>query len=252
MESTVTKLICANNGSMNVNDIEAMCGVSVRDVILNLDRLCLVVFNGEQRVVAKTVVRLCKSQDCHGCRNLHFCKRFLFGECPFVQRRGGCRFSHELTSGNNRIILKENGLEKLDKAELCTLLLQNDRFLLPPVCHDHNNDVGEYGKCEEREKCKRLHICETYLRDNCNCPGCHDFFEPHPFQSLQDRGVPVKLIGSLKSVYMNAEWLQKQDRAKQGKQAKAQVNAIAYTRNQSNRVPESSQSNGNTFGMLNK
>ncbi|KAJ8007070.1 hypothetical protein DPEC_G00113750 [Dallia pectoralis] len=142
-------------------------------------------------------------------------------ECPFVQKREGCRFNHELTSGNNRRILKENGLEKLDQAELCTLLLQNDPSLLPSVCHDYNNDVGEYGKCQERETCKRLHMCEKYLRDNCNCARCHDFFEPHPFKTLQDRGVPVKLIGSLKSAYMNAEWLQRPE--KQGKQRKPRV-----------------------------
>jgi poly [ADP-ribose] polymerase 7/11/12/13 len=85
------------------------------------------------------------------------------------------------------------------------------------VCHNYNNGVGEYGKCQDGETCKRLHICEMYLRGSCNCPRCHDFYEPHPLKILQDRGVPNELIASLKSVYMNREWLQKQDHAKQGK-----------------------------------
>ncbi|KAL0962868.1 hypothetical protein UPYG_G00346550 [Umbra pygmaea] len=250
MESTVTKLICANNGSMNVEEIYAHfrsnC-LAVREVISNRDKFCFVVYNGDQRVLAKTNVRLCRSQNCHGCRNLHFCKRLLFGECPFVQRRGGCHFSHELTSGDNRSILIEHGLEKLDRAELCTLLLQNDHFLLPPVCHDYNNSAGEYGKCKDGETCKRLHICETYLRGSCNCGRCHDFYEPHPFKTLQDKGVPIKLIGSLKSAYMNLEWLQRQYHAKQSKQHKqsAKADTSANTCNQSNQDPYTSHGNGN-------
>ncbi|XP_038833876.1 protein mono-ADP-ribosyltransferase PARP12-like isoform X2 [Salvelinus namaycush] len=242
-ESTITKLICANRGSMNVDELDAnfysdLQG-SVRDVITNRAKFCFVDFNGEERVVAKTGVRLCKSKDCQGCRNLHFCKRFMLGDCPFSRRRGGCRFNHDMTSGENSRILKEHGLEELNRSELCTLLLQNDGFLLPPVCHNYNNGVGEYGKCQDGETCKRLHICEMYLRGSCNCPRCHDFYEPHPLQILQDRGVPNELIASLKSVYMNIEWLQKQDRAMQGKgqHQRAKANATANTSNKSNRGP---------------
>ncbi|XP_029617187.1 protein mono-ADP-ribosyltransferase PARP12 [Salmo trutta] len=220
-ESTTTKLICANHGSMNVDELDANfysdLPVSVRDVITNQAKFCFVVFDGEQRVVAKTGVRLCRSSDCQGCRNLHFCKRFLLGDCPFSRRRGGCRFNHDLTSGDNSRILKEHGLEELNRSELCTLLLQNDGFFLPQVCHNYNNGVGEYGKCQDGETCKRLHVCEMYLRGSCNCPRCHDFYEPHPLKILKDRGVPNELIASLKSVYMNMEWLQKQNHAKQGK-----------------------------------
>ncbi|XP_070997603.1 protein mono-ADP-ribosyltransferase PARP12-like [Oncorhynchus clarkii lewisi] len=242
-ESTITKLICANRGSMNVDELDAIfysdLQVSVRDVITNRAKFCFVVFNGEQRVVAKTGVRLCKSKDCQGCRNLHFCKRFMLGDCPFRRRRGGCRFNHDMTSGENSRILKEHGLEELNRSELCTLLLQNDGFLLPPVCHNYNNGVGEYGKCLDGETCKRLHICEMYLRGSCNCPRCHDFYEPHPLKILQDRGVPNELIASLKSVYMNIEWLQKQDRVMQGKgqHQRAKANATANTSNKSNRGP---------------
>ncbi|XP_029486272.1 protein mono-ADP-ribosyltransferase PARP12-like isoform X1 [Oncorhynchus nerka] len=242
-ESTITKLICANRGSMNVDELDANfysdLQVSVRDVIKNREKFCYVVFNGEQRVVAKTGVRLCKSKDCQGCRNLHFCKRFMLGDCPFRRRRGGCRFNHDMTSGENSRILKEHGLEELNRSELCTLLLQNDGFLLPPVCHNYNNGVGEYGKCLDGETCKRLHICEMYLRGSCNCPRCHDFYEPHPLKILQDKGVPNELIASLKSVYMNIEWLQKQDRVMQGKgqHQRAKANATANTSNKSNRGP---------------
>uniref|UniRef100_A0A4W5MDW4 Si:ch73-252i11.1 n=1 Tax=Hucho hucho TaxID=62062 RepID=A0A4W5MDW4_9TELE len=233
-ESTITKLICANHGSMNVDELDANfysdLPVSVRDVITNQAKF---VFDGEQRVIAKTGVRLCRSIDCQGCRNLHFCKRFLLGDCPFSRRRGGCRFNHDLTSVDNSRILKEHGLEELNRSELCTLLLQNDVFLLPPVCHNYNNGVGEYGKCQDGKTCKRLHICEMYLRGSCNCPRCHDFYEPQPLEILKNRGVPNLLIASLKSVYMNIEWLQKQDHAKQGKgqHQRGKVNATTNTSN---------------------
>ncbi|KAJ8007069.1 hypothetical protein DPEC_G00113740 [Dallia pectoralis] len=163
------------------------------------------------------MVALFWSPNCQGCSHLHLCKRFLLGECPFAKRRGGCRFNHQLTSEDNREILKEHGLEELDLAELRTLLLQNDNFFLPPVCHNYNNGAGEYGRCVDGEACKRLHICENFIRGSCSCPKCHDFYEPHPLKTLQDKGIPNPLIASLRSVYLNIERLQKQDRANQGK-----------------------------------
>lgn len=46
---------------------------------------------------------------------------------------GGCRFPHELNSEHNRRILREHELDDLSRKELCTLLMQSDDQMLPPV-----------------------------------------------------------------------------------------------------------------------
>lgn len=50
----------------------------------------------------------------------------------FPHRRG-CRFSHDLLSGQNELVLTAHGLNTLDVKELCVLLLQSDNYLLPAV-----------------------------------------------------------------------------------------------------------------------
>lgn len=50
-----------------------------------------------------------------------------------VRVRGGCVFSHQLDSAHTQEILRQHQLESLSRPELCTLLLQNDCSLLPPV-----------------------------------------------------------------------------------------------------------------------
>lgn len=75
------------------------------------------------------------------------------------------------------------------------------------MCHSYNNGTGQYGRCEDGENCKRLHICEKYLRGPCQCTRAHDFYEPHPLKTLQDRGVPAELMASMKTTYSNIEAL---------------------------------------------
>ncbi|KAM6984745.1 protein mono-ADP-ribosyltransferase PARP12 [Aplochiton taeniatus] len=221
-ESTIAKIICANNGSINIDElatfvtIDSQCDL-VRTITSNTAKFHVGLINGEKKVVAKTSLRLCKKKDCPGCRNLHFCKRFLFGDCPFGRGRRVCYFSHDLTSEENARALRQHGLEDLHKSELCTLLLQNDSYLLPPVCHSYNNGIGEYGKCPDGPNCRRLHICEMYLRGTCDCTRAHDFYEPHPLKALQDRGVPSNLLSSMKYVYMNIEALRSHDQPNKGK-----------------------------------
>lgn len=120
---------------MNVAELSANVSygsfniLPLRDVLVDSERFCFVDVDGEQTVVAKTRVRLCMAKDCHGCLKLHLCKRFLLGVCQRIV----CRFGHELATGKNAMVLRNHGLEDLDKEELCTLLLQNDSSLLPPV-----------------------------------------------------------------------------------------------------------------------
>lgn len=82
------------------------------------------------------------------------------------------------------------------------------------MCHSYNNGTGMYGRCEDGENCKRMHICEKYLRGPCQCSRAHDFYEPHPLKTLQDRGVPTELMASMKSIYSNIENLRITAKAK--------------------------------------
>ncbi|XP_071371281.1 protein mono-ADP-ribosyltransferase PARP12-like [Centroberyx affinis] len=210
-ESAVMKFICANQGSVNIDELVFIgCfgdSQDVREIISNREKFAWCSSGGQQKVVAKTEVRLCKAKDCQGCSSLHLCKKFLLGSCQFSQTRRRCRFSHDLKSAHNVKILREHELEDLDLKELCTLLLQNDNFFLPPICHDYNNGDGPYGRCQDGDGCNRLHICEKHLKGVCSCPRTHDFYDPQPLKTLQGRGMPDHLIRSMKSVYMNIEAL---------------------------------------------
>ncbi|XP_072528750.1 protein mono-ADP-ribosyltransferase PARP12-like [Salminus brasiliensis] len=220
-ESDCMKLICARNGAMSYdelipqfrnNPVSLMFGDSVESIIEDSESLVTVFLNGQKTVVAKSPVKLCRAKDCCGCTNLHLCKFFLFGDCPFSRGRRRCRFCHDLHSEQNSHVLLNNGLSQLDKRELCILLLQSDTSLLPPVCHSYNNGTGPYGRCQDGDNCKRLHICEKYLREPCQCPRSHDFYEPHPLRTLQERGVPHELLPCMKDVYAHIEVLRSQNK----------------------------------------
>ncbi|XP_035604840.2 protein mono-ADP-ribosyltransferase PARP12-like isoform X3 [Oncorhynchus keta] len=66
-----------------------------------------------------------------------------------------------------------------------------------------------YGNCPDQEGCRRLHVCDRYIRGTCSsgadCNRCHDFFEPHPLRTLQQRGVPNDLMVSMLSTYRNIQ-----------------------------------------------
>ncbi|CAB1345989.1 unnamed protein product [Coregonus sp. 'balchen'] len=78
-----------------------------------------------------------------------------------------------------------------------------------PVCNSYNKGTGPYGKCPDQEGCGRLHVCDRYIRGTCSsgadCNRCHDFFEPHPRRTLQQRGVPNDLMASMLSTYQNIQ-----------------------------------------------
>ncbi|XP_037837273.1 protein mono-ADP-ribosyltransferase PARP12-like isoform X2 [Kryptolebias marmoratus] len=207
MESDILKFICANQGAVDADELmfNLFPGASTNEVISNQLKFVLYSSNGQQKVVAKTSLKLCRIKDCLGsCGQLHLCKNLLFsGLC---QRRV-CGFCHELNSCYNQWLLKQHELEALSRAELCTLLLQSDNTLLPPICYDYNTGYDEFGRCQSGVACSRLHICKKYLSGDCRCPKSHDFFAPQPLKSLYDRGVPDTLIRSLRSVYANNEAL---------------------------------------------
>ncbi|KAL1275251.1 hypothetical protein QQF64_034874 [Cirrhinus molitorella] len=221
-EAAIVKKICAHNGSMNYDALVSIFGLydEAMDSVVNRSESCAVAFvNGEKKVIGRTKVRLCRAQNCPGCANLHLCKWFLFGSCRFDRGRRGCRFSHDLLSGQNALVLTAHGLDTLDVRELCILLMLNDNSLLPAVCHSYNNGPGPYGRCQDAENCKRLHICERYLRGSCDCNRCHDFYEPHPLKTLQGRGVPTELMAILKDLYSSIEVLRRLSKATSGPNA---------------------------------
>ncbi|XP_030210877.1 protein mono-ADP-ribosyltransferase PARP12 isoform X2 [Gadus morhua] len=219
-ESAIVKYLCGKLGSTNREELVANLDFgdvsTVNEIISNRDRFANAHYNGEKRLIAKTALRLCRRLVCAGpgCSSLHLCKTYLYGECQFVPgRRAKCSFSHDLHSEHNARLLRTHGLEDLDKKEICVLLLQNDMALLPDVCFDYNN-TG----C--RDGCKRIHICEQYLRRNCCCSRAHDFYEPQPFEMLQKSRIPNDLMASMKQLYINKKVLSSiEHKAKQAGQA---------------------------------
>ncbi|KAI5094182.1 zinc finger CCCH type domain containing 1-like [Silurus meridionalis] len=157
-----------------------------------------------ERQCIKTNLRLCRTEGCEGCKNLHLCKSYLFGECPCDNERDECLFSHDLYSEHNVGVLCQHKLLELDCDELCVTLLQNDTTLLPQVCSAYNEGGGEFGNCPKAGSCKHLHVCEDYIRGTCDgCSRCHDLYEPHPAKTLQDSGVPGQLMDVLLLIYKN-------------------------------------------------
>uniref|UniRef100_A0A3B3TIG6 PARP12-like CCCH zinc finger tandem domain-containing protein n=1 Tax=Poecilia latipinna TaxID=48699 RepID=A0A3B3TIG6_9TELE len=210
MEAKILKFICANQGAVDAEELmfNLFPGQSTSEVISNQSKFALCSSNGQQRVVARTSLRLCRKKGCPGsCGGLHLCKNFLYtGSCHFLQRRG-CSFPHVLNSDYNQRLLIEHELEGLSRAELCTLLLQSDNSMLPAICFDYNNGDGVFGRCTSGVDCERLHICQKYLTQSCSCSRAHDFFAPQPIKSLHNKMVPDSIIQCLKSAYANREAL---------------------------------------------
>nr|XP_015208474.1 PREDICTED: poly [ADP-ribose] polymerase 12-like [Lepisosteus oculatus] len=210
--STITKILCSNNGAMDYNELvfNIGSGFSSSNTVLqktleNNPNFLIVTSDGKRKIIAKTKVRLCRARICdQDCNNLHLCKFFLYGDCKYNKGRRKCRFSHDMNSEQNAKVLKQNDLHELDRRELCQLLLQNDNSLLPPVCNSYNKGNGPYGNCTEQESCTRLHVCEKYIRGTClNCTRFHNFDVAHPLKTLEERGLPKELISSVFSVYQN-------------------------------------------------
>ncbi|XP_029107714.1 protein mono-ADP-ribosyltransferase PARP12-like [Scleropages formosus] len=201
MESAVIiKVLCANRGAMDCDDLLVNSGFNVLNLNGASEKFHIAVLSGKTVAIARTKVKLCKARDCDSCNNLHLCKFYLYGDCRNSRGRRRCRFCHDLNSEHNAAVLRSHDLQDLEREELCTLLLQNDSTLLPPVCVSYNEGSGQFGRCPEQENCRRLHICDKYIRGTCgagaDCPRAHDFFEPHPLNTLRERGIPNKLMAS--------------------------------------------------------
>ncbi|KAK7896314.1 hypothetical protein WMY93_021639 [Mugilogobius chulae] len=209
MDKEILKLILNSQGSVDREVLECDLGdVSfITQIISSSRQLVPCWFSGTQKVVARSKVRLCPAKECRGCGGLHLCKNILLsGACAFLQTRRGCSFSHELHTEYNLQVLREFGLETLNRTELCLLLLQSNNSLLPQICHDYNNSWGCWVDCQ------RLHVCERTLSgDSCSCTRKHSFSAPQPLRLLLEKHIPEHLIGVLKSVYANKKALRLAD-----------------------------------------
>ncbi|XP_076153023.1 protein mono-ADP-ribosyltransferase PARP12-like isoform X2 [Alosa pseudoharengus] len=212
-EAGILKIICGNGGAIDYDRLLELASgfpdinCSEFDSLLgNKQFFHLTENDGVKQILAKTNMKICSVTMCHkvssSCTNLHLCKLYLHGEC----KARPCRYGHNLNSAHNANVLSNHRLQKLSRAEIRQLLLQNDspHSLLPPVCIRYNQGDGDFGKCDDQDNCTYLHICEDYIRGTCDSGDCgrsHDFFEPHPMTTLRRRGVPDDKVGSMLSVY---------------------------------------------------
>ncbi|KAL4659384.1 poly ADP-ribose polymerase 12-like [Arapaima gigas] len=220
MEAAVTKLLCANGGAMGCDDLLANPGFDVQQLNGSAEKFLIKMRGGKKVAIARTRVKLCKARDCDSCDNLHLCKFYLYGDCRNSRGRRRCHFCHDLGTEHNATVLRNHNLQELDRKELCTLLLQNDTSLLPPVCFSYNEGNAEFGRCPDQGSCRRLHICDKYLRGTCGageqCFRAHDFLEAHPLKTLRERGIPNGLMASMFSVYQNIQAMKRNDSQQNG------------------------------------
>uniref|UniRef100_A0A4W4FQ67 C3H1-type domain-containing protein n=1 Tax=Electrophorus electricus TaxID=8005 RepID=A0A4W4FQ67_ELEEL len=154
-------------------------------ILQNSEYFAVIQRNGRKNIIVSTNLKLCKTRECQkNCKDLHLSSNDLL---QGNQRRSSvtCEYCN-----NQKIIF--------DRTILLTIDLQ--------VCVSYNKGSGEYGNYPDKEACNRLHVCENYIRGICEdteCSRSHDFYEPHPMKTLQGKGVPSQLMGSLYLVYRN-------------------------------------------------
>ncbi|NXL92813.1 PAR12 polymerase, partial [Alectura lathami] len=154
---------------------------------------------GSQEVLALSAVRVCRRKECGGCEHLHLCKSQLMGKCRL--RLSACKYSHDITSAENKKVLKTHELSGLSEKELQILLLQNDPFLLPETCKFYNRRGGT---CNQQNKCSKLHICHYFLRGECKyfpCKRSHNLLDTHALQLLEIAGIDVKMATNIQNIY---------------------------------------------------
>uniref|UniRef100_A0A8B9ERQ0 Poly [ADP-ribose] polymerase 12 n=1 Tax=Anser cygnoides TaxID=8845 RepID=A0A8B9ERQ0_ANSCY len=112
-----------------------------------------------------------------------------------------CRYSHDISSAENKKVLKTHELSGLSEDELRVLLLQNDPFFLPDVCQFYNRRDGV---CNQKNNCSRLHICRHYLQGKCKffvCKRSHKLLDEHPRRVLETAGIDAKIVSNFQIIY---------------------------------------------------
>lgn len=90
MESGILQFICANQGVCDAEFLKynLFFGDSINEHLSNRDKFELWFLNGQQKVLARTRLKLCRQRSCLGtCGGLHLCKNLLFtGSCSFSRQ----------------------------------------------------------------------------------------------------------------------------------------------------------------------
>ncbi|XP_029597674.1 protein mono-ADP-ribosyltransferase PARP12b isoform X1 [Salmo trutta] len=214
-----TSILCSNKGSLALQQLHRKVFQRVEiteDDFWYIVKKCsrfVAVRNRERTddcvIVAKTSLRLCKNytkQDCRDCQELHLCKYFVYGNCRFGKGRKQCKFSHDVRSEHNYMLLRECTLHELHEDDLFLLLLQNDPTLLPEVCSHYNKGSGPHGTCTFRDGCTKVHMCMHFVHDDCmfgpKCKRQH-VIDQHGRRMLEERGLSGDIINDLPFVYQN-------------------------------------------------
>uniref|UniRef100_A0A3B4BB05 Poly [ADP-ribose] polymerase n=1 Tax=Periophthalmus magnuspinnatus TaxID=409849 RepID=A0A3B4BB05_9GOBI len=202
MEADILKFILSSQGSVDSEELlyDLCPGPALQEMISKKEQFVSCLVNQRQKVVVRTRMKVCWTENCPGCGSLHICLWCDTCDCLFYRR--GCSFSHDLNSESNMEVLREFGLEALSRTELCLLLLQSNNALLPQICYNYNNNNAG---CQD--DCQRLHVCQRYLHRDCSCSRTHNFSAAQPLKLLQQKHIPKHLVKALKSVYANKEAL---------------------------------------------
>ncbi|XP_021249095.1 zinc finger CCCH-type antiviral protein 1-like isoform X2 [Numida meleagris] len=217
--SFLTKTLCAKGGRLGLAELEQNVDLSAQQLRETLQAagperfLLLTGAGGAPEVLALSAVRVCTRKQCEGCERLHLCKLHLMGRCGLRHRV--CKYSHDITSAENRKVLKSHELSGLSENELRVLLLQNDPFLLPDACQFYNKRVNT---CNQQNNCNKLHICRHFLQGECKffpCKKSHNFLDTCALRLLKNGGIDEKMASNIQSIYdyKHAE-LNKKEKAK--------------------------------------
>ncbi|XP_042690904.1 zinc finger CCCH-type antiviral protein 1-like isoform X1 [Centrocercus urophasianus] len=203
--SYLTETLCVKGGRLGLAELRQHVGLSEQQLRETLqaagpERFLLLTGSGkEPEVLALTAVRVCPRKQCEGCDRLHLCKLHLMGRCG--RRDRDCKYSHDITSAENKKVLKTHELSRLSESELRILLLQNDPFLLPDVCQLYNNKAN---RCSEPYNCSKLHICRHFLHGGCKffpCKRSHNFLDSHALRLLKNGGIDEKMALNIQNIY---------------------------------------------------
>ncbi|KAM6291207.1 protein mono-ADP-ribosyltransferase PARP12-like isoform 1-T1 [Porphyrio hochstetteri] len=200
----LTKTICAQGGRLKLPELQQGIGLSAQqleDTLLaaGSERFLMLRDDGGAEVLAVSAVRTCTRKECEGCEQLHLCKLHLMGKCNHGVRF--CKYSHDIINAENKKVLKTHNLSSLNENELRVLLLQNDPFFLPDVCHFYNRKDGT---CNQQNNCNRLHVCRHFLQGECRffpCKRSHNLLDPHALRLLGTGGIDMSVASNIQAIY---------------------------------------------------
>ncbi|NWS64810.1 PAR12 polymerase, partial [Chunga burmeisteri] len=199
----LTKILCAQGGRLGLPELRQQIGLSAQQLEETLSaagpqRFLVLRGGGGAEVLAVSAVRVCVRKECGGCERLHLCKLHLMGKCNLGPR--SCKYSHDIINAENKKVLRTHELSGLDEKELRVLLLQNDPFLLPDVCHFYNRKDGV---CSQQNSCNKLHICRHFLHGQCRflpCKRSHNLLDTHALSVLETGGIDVNIASNIQDI----------------------------------------------------